>query len=341
MAKFICIIYTPFTGVGLHGGMRGQKWLKERIEIFKESNLKSLLNQSDKSFVHWISFRPEERNNKLVRELDEYLTKIHYAHLFTFDGLMYHDDKFTEFNVKTIVRNFSMMLWDCWRYKQFKNPFEIIKYSFQNKNKTLFKRVEKSLTFLKQFFPQADWVYLTRIDSDDMFHKDVMKLIKETMNRVYPKSNRALVMNKGYILHKQTGQVADWDPPTNPPFHTIIFPFKIFFDALAHIGYYKNYRSHESIREIFDCISLPDQNYLYLTHGKNISTYWNTNQLYLVTTGHGTNIGTRWKLNWLHTWWLTKKNPMLKNQLQKGIHPFIGKEYFGEEKKNILKEFGI
>lgn len=156
-----------------------------------------------------------------------------------------------------------------------------------------------------------------------------------------PKENRALVMKNGYILNMQTGQLADWIPSTNPPFHTIIFPYDVFFDGQKHLEYYKEYKSHESISDIFDCVSLPDKKYLYLTHGKNISTYWNTNKLYLVTTNGSTNIGTRWRVNRLHTWWIEKKNPELKNKLQRGIHPFIGQEYFGLQKKAILKDFGI
>mgnify|MGYP001573658659 FL=1 len=328
------IVYTPFTGVGLHGGMRGQKWLKERIEIFKNYTLKSFLNQSNRKFVHWFSFRPEEASNPLIQELGEYFKKIDYSFIFTFEGLMYHDDKFTSFTVRTVARNLFMMLWDCWRYKQIKNPLEIIKYSFQNKNKTLPHRLDKTLFTLRNILPSAEWVFLTRIDSDDMLHKDAIQLIQD----IPPEERRAIVMDKGFILNKQTGQLADWNPTTNPPFHTIIFPYYVFIDPMQHLYYYKEYKSHEDITKIFNCISLPRNKYLYLTHGGNISTYWYTNQYYLVTTGH-MNIGTRWNLSKLRIWWLKKKNPILIPQ--RAIHPFIGREYIGEEKQKILIQFGL
>lgn len=330
------IVAIPFTSVGLHGGMRGQKWLKERIEIFKNYTLKSLLNQEAKGFLTWFWFRPEERNNPLVKELDEYLTNINFAHIFTFHGLMYHDDKFTNFNLKTIIRNMAMMGWDCLRYKQWKSPIEILRHSFSNKNKTLLSRLDKALYELRQRLPKGiDWIYLTRIDSDDMFHKDVMKLIQGQL----PQENRALIFEKGFILNKQTGQVADWTPTTCPPFWTIIFPFYMFFNPVYHLNYYKNYRSHESIPQIFDIVKLPDDNYLYLTHGKNISTYWYTN-MYMVLSGHN-QIGSHWNLNRLRTWWLMKKNPNLDPNIKRGIHPFIGRLYEGKEKEEILSKFGL
>lgn len=335
------IIATPFTGVGLHGGYRGDKWLKERIQIFKDYTLKSLLNQEvikeQKviSWLHWFWFRPEEKTNPQVIEFDKYLTEINYPHIFTYYGLMYHDDKFTNFTLKTIIRNLLMMGWDCIRYRQIKNPFEIIRHSFSNKNKSLYKRLEYALHEVKQKLPPVDWICLTRIDSDDMFHKDAVGLIQ----KVEPKDKRAAIFEKGFILNKQTGQVAEWNPTTCPPFWTLIFRYPIFFNPIEHLRYYGDYRSHEDITRLFECVKLPDEKYLYLTHGKNISTYYYTNQ-YMVLSGHN-QIGSHWGLNRLRTWWLMKKNPNLDPNIKRGIHPFIGKEFFGEEKEKILENFGI
>ena len=121
------LIYTPFTGVGLHGGFRGDKWLKHRIEIFKNYTLKSLQNQTNKEFLHWITFRQEESGNLLVEDLIKFLSQSNYRSIITFEGLMYHDDKFNNYNLKTILRNIAMMVWDGIWYKEFKSPLKIIK----------------------------------------------------------------------------------------------------------------------------------------------------------------------------------------------------------------------
>lgn len=326
------IIAIPLTGVGLHGGYRGDTWFRRRLEVFKAYTFKSLLAQTNQNFLVWFWMRPEEEHNPIVQELRTYLDTTGLNYHFSFQGLLYHDDKFTEFSLKTVLRNFLMMLWDCLRYKQIKNPFEILKYSFQNKNKTLPHRLSKALQELTPRLTLEPEVYLTRIDSDDMFHKEAVELIQ----KVPPGFKRAVTFKNGYVLNKQTGQLADWVPPTNPPFHTIIFPLSVFVDPIAHLAYYASYRSHEDIPRIFECIELPDEHYCYVINHGNISTYWNTSQMYVVTT-NGTNIGTKWNLGVLRKIWLKLQG----NKTQFKIHPFIGKEYFSPLKEEILAQFGI
>ena len=92
--NFVHLIYIPFTGVGLYGGFRGQEWYKDRIEIFKQYTLKSLLNQTERNFVIWLSFRPQEETNPLTAELLNYLKSLDIQYVATFNGLMYIDDKY-------------------------------------------------------------------------------------------------------------------------------------------------------------------------------------------------------------------------------------------------------
>ena len=67
------LIYCPFTGLGLYNGFRGNRWLKNRIKIFKQYVVPSLLNQSNQNFILWVSWRPEERNNIIISTLFKYL----------------------------------------------------------------------------------------------------------------------------------------------------------------------------------------------------------------------------------------------------------------------------
>ena len=333
--KILHLCYSPFTGVGLHGGFRGNKWYKHRIDIFKKYTLQSFLNQSNKNFVHWFSFRIDEKENPLTKELFNYLISIKYPCIFTFDNLMYWDDKFTKYNLKTAFRNLLMMLWDCWIYKEFKSPGELFVEMWENKNKTLLERLTHSLEKMKGIiigWNKFKWVYLTRIDSDDMFHKDTIKLIKKQN----PLESEALVFDKGYIYNTKTGQLADWNPPTNPPFHTLIFPGEVFFNPIQHLKYYKDFKTHEDIPRIFKCKTLDEKDYMVSFHGKHISTGWNSplprriyQQMkykpkgYCCTTS-GKNTSTHWHSRTRH----------IKNFM-------IGKEYEGEKKQLILKDFGI
>ena len=337
------LIYTPFTGVGVHGGFRGDEWFKDRILLFKDYCLKSLRNQTNKDFIHWISFRAEEKDHLFVRGLDEYLTGLYYPHIFTFDGLMYIDDKFVNYGLISKLRNILQMFRDDVFNRSF-HPFSYYKkYAWDNKNDSLVERVHSSLSVIREKASDTtDWVYLTRIDSDDMLGSRAIELIQTQE----PKERRALVFEKGYILNKETNQLADWNPPTNPPFHTIIFPGKVFWNAALHLAYYRDFRSHEDIPRLFDCVKL-DESYCVLFHQKHhISTSWTspldkkfTNlakygkmephrgreyKPYLYLT-HGKNISTRWK----------SRSTQVKNKM-------IGQEYGKEEEKEtILKQFGL
>jgi hypothetical protein len=329
MKNLLHIVYVPFTGVGLHGGFRGNEWYKHRIEIFKKFTLKSLLNQSNKKFILWISFREQEQNNPHTIELAHYLKKVGMSYVFTFNGLMYWDDKFTNYNLKTMVRNVTMMLWDAWNYKEW--PKGILKNVWENKNKTLKSRLDKSLLVLDNVVKGADIVYLTRIDSDDMFHRLSIDLIQKQ----HPTQSEAFVFDKGYIYNVKTGQLADWNPPTNPPFHTIIFLADVFFNSEKHLAHYKDFKTHEDIPRVFKSETLDMGRFCVSYHGKHISTGWDSplpkrvyhklkyGKGYCYTTS-GRNISTHWESR-------TRK---VKNFM-------IGKEYEGEEKSLILKEFGL
>jgi len=264
------LIYTPFTGVGLHGGFRGNKWLEHRINIFKNYTLKSLLNQSNRNFIHWLSFRPEEFNNLFVKDLAQYLKEKQYNFIFTFDGLMYWDDKFSKDPISRI-KNIARVGRKCWRTKDFSSFISGIKQTLKDKNGTLEKRLESSLGNLRQHFYDADYIYVTRIDSDDMFKNTVIEMVQSI-----PPKSEALIFRNGLVYNKDTKDLAEWNPKTNPPFHTIIFPRDTFFDSKKYLQFYGNWKSHEDTPKVFTYSRLPDWNYCVLVHsvGNQISTCW-------------------------------------------------------------------
>lgn len=333
---------TPFTGVGLHGGFRGDAWFKHRIEIFKNYTLKSLLNQSNRNFIHWFSFRKEEENHPYVKELGDYMKSLNYRFIFTFDGLMYWDDKYTNYGLRTKLKNFLMMARDEWHNGEWHGLANIWKNTWEDKNRTLISRVESSLRkIIQEVGNDYEWVYLTRIDSDDMFHKESIALIQEQK----PENRRSLVFKDGYILNIETGEVAEWRPPTNPPFHTIIFPSSIFFDSLSHVEYYRDFKTHEDATRVFTPVVLDMGKYMVSYHGKHISTAWDSPidkkihhfvkygnaepfkvepKGYCYTTS-GKNISTRWR----------NRSTFEKNSM-------IGEEFTDDTtRREILSNFGI
>lgn len=94
--NFVHIIETTFTGRGrVHITPEGileetDQWIDNRINLFKRYCLKSLLNQTNKNFIHWIEFR---KHNPKFDELGKYLKSIGYNFVFTFNGQSHWDDK--------------------------------------------------------------------------------------------------------------------------------------------------------------------------------------------------------------------------------------------------------
>lgn len=328
------IIAIPFTGVGVGGGFKSQRWFEHRVDIFKNYTLKSLANQTNKDFMLWLWFRPEETNNPLMPEIIRMLDDSGLNYCISFDGLLYHDDKFTHQNLKTKLRNFAKMVWDGYSEKDLKPLSQLWKYTWEEKNKTLPDRLAHALEILRRGIrDDYDWIYLTRIDSDDMFHKEAVNLIQSRK----PGYRKALVMDKGYMYNTVTTQLAEWLPPTNPPFHTIIFPANLFFDPREHLSYYGTFKSHEDIPHVFQAETLDLYKYCVTAHGKDhISTAWDVplakrvyqaykySRPYCYTTGNR-NISTHWQSR------TTKKKNMM-----------LGTEYTDPDiKREILACFGI
>ena len=161
----------------------------------------------------------------------------------------------------------------CWRQKDFSHFISGSKQIFKDKNGTLEKRLASSLSVLKQHFGDTEYVYVTRIDSDDMFKNNVLELIQSCD----PAITESLIFRKGMVYNKDTKELAEWDPKTNPPFHTIVFSKETFFDAKKYLEYFSDWKSHEDTPKVFKYIRLPDYLYCVLVHNRTnqISTIWN------------------------------------------------------------------
>jgi len=231
----IHFVYIPFTGLGLFDGFRGQEWFKNRAKIFQETTLKSLLNQSTKDFIVWISFRPQERKNPVTRQIRRILEQSGLRFVFTFDGVMMYDDRGLEHN------------------------------------KDLKERMARSLKVLKPLVGKEKWVYKTDCGSDDMLHKDALKEIQQEE----PREKGATYYLNGYIYNYNTGQLADWIRNTSCSKYTVIYPADIFLNAEKHLEYIDGLKSHEYLPLVFDATRLPDGRYCCCVHGYNISTGWN------------------------------------------------------------------
>lgn len=194
-------MYVPFTGLGLYQGFRGNRWLKNRIKVFKQFVVASLMAQTNKNFTLWISWRPEEKENKHVEELASWLSlKSDLDWIMTFGGLCFYDDKFEE-----------------------AEALEKLKRNLKN-----------TLCYLKKIVGNADYVYMTIQPSDDCYYSGAVEEIQEILKNV---EYSACGFTKGYICNYLDKDVSEYNPTTNPPFATIKFKADVFIDPEKHIEY--------------------------------------------------------------------------------------------------------
>ena len=267
--NLVHFVRTPFSGVGLYGGFRGNEWYRERIQIFKNYTLKSLKAQTNQNFLLWLTFRPQEEYNPLTAELLNYLKDEGIQYVTSFEGLLYHDDKFGG-GLKQKLTNAGRILRGAYRNNTWGDVPANLKEIWQDKNATLPQRLQRVLSKLRPYFEEATDILVTHLDSDDMLAKNAIQQIQETEWKY-----EVMTIPMGYIYNVDTDEIAEWRPKTSPPFHTIRFSALIFFSPTAHLNRIEAYRSHEDAHKLGQTMMLGTTSYCVTVHGKShISTTW-------------------------------------------------------------------
>lgn len=243
-------MYCPWTGLGLYNGFRGNRWLRNRIKVFKQFVVPSLQAQTNKDFTLWCSWRYEEKYNPYVKELLEYMQGIkEFKTVFTYSGVCFWDDKYD----KVEARN------------------------------RLLTALHGSMGELSDAIGEVDEVLMTIQPSDDCYDSEAVAVVQHALKG----DLQAVGFKHGYIMDYTTRTVCEYNPTTNPPFYTIKFPKKTFIDPLAHAAYTSlkhdvpGYEagiplpSHEWVGDCLNYGVIQERGFLVGTHNENISTVFN------------------------------------------------------------------
>ena len=252
MGKIIHLMAIPFTGLGLYQGFRGNRWLKNRIKVFEQFVVPSLLNQTNKDFIVWLAWRREEKFNPIVKELQKRLEEIkELRFVHTFSGIFFYDDKYEDAIAKD----------------------------------RLVMSLHGIIGEIVEVVGPADEVYETIQPSDDLYAGDTVERIHKVFADM--PEVQACGFSRGYIMDYRTRELAEYNPHTNPPFFTIRFQKDDFINPLKHIEYlsikkdvgkYKvgtPYPSHEYLGDALRYYIMPSRQFLVGIHGENISTVFN------------------------------------------------------------------
>ena len=234
--KVTHFLYCPLTGLGLYGGHRGSGWLKNRIKIFKQFVLPSLLAQTSKNFVLWVSVRYEDHYDNDIENFRQFLESItDFKTVFTYSGVCFWDDKFPDDEAHT----------------------------------RLIDAIHGSMGELFNVIGESESVLMTIQPSDDCYHKDMVNDVQEIFKNT---DYQVIAYQRGYVMDYLTLNMKEWNPKTNPPFYTIKFSRETFTDPLKHIEYTGPYKSHEYVGEKLKLFPIYERGFLVGTHGDNIST---------------------------------------------------------------------
>lgn len=125
--------------------------------------------------------------------------------------------------------------------------------------------IEKDIeTKIRSDFGEAKYIYATRIDSDDLFHKDVVEEIQK-----YEFSwRRALIYQSGYCYDCVNKKMRHHFMNC-PPFLTIMYPYEIYVDVDKAIEYRNSPGGHDTIIRNMNPVILSNNKFVVLFHGQN------------------------------------------------------------------------
>ncbi len=206
------IVGINFNAMHLHDKRFDPQWIENRISIFREFTMKSLINQSRQDFL--VLLRYEEKTEDHIQQA-----------LFKFPQL--------PANIEFV------------KEKQFE------------------KRILEYVGNSPEFF-------ISRIDSDDMYHKSYIELLHE-----YQPANEhvvALIPQDGYMYDSINHRLAHWSH-YSPPFYTLIYQTSDFLRRIR----YKLIGGHSKIIR-FNHEILPPGNFMVVVHSDNSVTNFNRPQ---------------------------------------------------------------
>lgn len=120
-----------------------------------------------------------------------------------------------------------------------------------------------------------DWVYVTRLDSDDLYSPDALQIARDC--KPASSSREALpeasVFRRGYIHEIASGRTGVYHNRSSP-FHTLMIPRDVWSDQNKYAELWKKVGDHSRVASALPTQGLPDFKFTVLIHSNNfLSTY--------------------------------------------------------------------
>ncbi len=111
----------------------------------------------------------------------------------------------------------------------------------------------------------SDYVYVTRLDSDDIYSPDALQIANDC-RPLEPNRTEASMFRRGYMCDVRTGELGVYHSPSTP-FHTMMIPRSVFVDPVKYAAL--DYGDHSKVNSCYPTQVLPDWKFTVLIHGSN------------------------------------------------------------------------
>lgn len=118
-------------------------------------------------------------------------------------------------------------------------------------------------------FVKSDYVYVTRIDSDDLYGPRAIEICASVQPQSKPRQVEASMFRRGYLHSLLSGKLGTYVSPSTP-FHTLMIPGEVYRDEKEYYTQVWNKTGdHSRINSEFRVHVLPDYQFTVLIHDKN------------------------------------------------------------------------
>ena len=211
-----------------------------------------------KNFNHIVFIRFDTVSSTVIKDWIEYRFKFFID--YTLKNLLNQTNKdFTlwiRFNV--LFKEYSSKLGDYLKEKGIKYIFTYTRFASES-----WTDKEENYKELREFFLSKEYVYYTRIDSDDLYDLTVIDEIQNTEIKDY----KALQYPKGYLYNLVNEKLYHYDRIVNP-FYTLICPSNIFIDRQIRVEYYDGFEENKIYDKSYTKF-LSDNKFVVLVHSFN------------------------------------------------------------------------
>ncbi|AKL95220.1 putative rhamnosyl transferase [Clostridium aceticum] len=189
----------------------------------------------------------------------------------TKDWIDYRMDIFNKFTLQSLKKQTNQDFLVLVRYAE--KTTDLIKGALSHyptlPNNIRFIENEKYESIIEKSIKGYEFLYLVRLDCDDVYHKTFINQLHEYKPK---KNTRALINQKGYVYDSVNHRLGNWYY-VSPPFYTLIYKVKDYLAGervpipKGHCTVIKN--PHEIIHK---------KNYAVIVHGNNTLNAFNNHR---------------------------------------------------------------